>query len=118
MRNISFAMTVDQLRDGSKDVTRRFGWKHLKPGDQLCAIEKGMGLKRGESVRRLGVITVVDVRTEPLSAITQDDVVREGFPDMSVADFVVMFSCKMRCERDAPVRRIEFTFEPMPSESS
>jgi len=33
MRNMSFSMTVDQIRDGSKTVTRRLGWLFLNFGD-------------------------------------------------------------------------------------
>lgn len=50
MRNISFAMTTEQFRRGEKDVTRRFGWWFLKPGDQLRVVEKTIGLKKGEKM--------------------------------------------------------------------
>lgn len=73
MRNISFALTTPQFLDGSKDVTRRMGWKSLKCGDQLCAVKKGMGLKPGEQIERLGVIEVVSVRRGRLEDITYDD---------------------------------------------
>jgi hypothetical protein len=49
-RNISFALTTAQFLDGSKDVTRRIGWKNLNAGDVLCAVKKGMGLKPGEKI--------------------------------------------------------------------
>lgn len=80
-RNISFAMTTQQVKDRSKDVTRRFGWWFLKPGDRLYGVEKAMGLRKGEHMKRLCYIEVVSVRTEPLNAITKSDVVREGFPN-------------------------------------
>lgn len=38
-RLMSFAKTVPQFRDGTKDVTRRDGWKHLRPGDVVEAVE-------------------------------------------------------------------------------
>lgn len=88
---MSFALTTPQFLDGSKDVTRRFGWAFLKPGDILCAVEKGMGLKKGEKVKRLGFIEVVSVRNEPLDEITQDDVRREGFPHWTPRDFTDFF---------------------------
>jgi hypothetical protein len=90
-RHISFSMTTPQFLDGSKDVTRRNGWKQLKVGDELCAAKKCMGLKSGESIERLGMIRVTDVRRERLDAITADDVRREGFPDMTPADFITFF---------------------------
>ena len=70
-RNISFAMTTQQVQDRTKDVTRRFGWWFLKPGDKLCGVKKAMGLKKGEQIERLCNIEVVSVRSEPLDAITQ-----------------------------------------------
>jgi hypothetical protein len=59
-------------------VTRRFGWWNLKPGDVLCAIEKGQGLKKGEHVKRICLIEVVSVRKEKLQDITEEDVAKEG----------------------------------------
>jgi hypothetical protein len=111
MKNISFAMTIGQLLDGSKDVTRRLRWIHLKPGDQMCAVKKSMGMKAGEKIERLGICTVVSVRRERLDSITIDDVWREGYPGMSPAAFVAKFTSAMKCHRDDAVTRIEFTFE-------
>jgi hypothetical protein len=108
MRNISFALTTKQFLDGSKTVTRRLGWRDLRPGDRLMACKKCMGLGRGEKIVRLGVIEVVSVRVEPLSAITDADVVREGFPDLLRLEFVAMFMREMKCSADASVTRIEF----------
>jgi len=53
MRNMSFMLTTGALLEGRKMVTRRLGWWFLKPGDRLCAVERCMGLKAGERVRRL-----------------------------------------------------------------
>jgi hypothetical protein len=91
VRNISFAMTTQQFLAGAKTVTRRWGWETLKPGTVLCAVRQQRGLKRGERVERLGYIQVIDVRREPLDAITLEDVRREGFPTWTVADFIEAF---------------------------
>jgi len=93
MRLISFAMTTRQFLDGSKDVTRRKGWKNLKPGERLMAVEKGQGLKKGEKVRRLGEIEVLEVEREPLHAICDHpgDCAREGFPEMTNMQFIEMY---------------------------
>jgi hypothetical protein len=96
MRNMSFALTTQQILDRSKTVTRRVGWNFLKPGDLIQAVEKGQGLKKGEQVKKLAVIRVKDVRREALDAITDGDVVAEGFPEMSPLDFVVMFCASHR----------------------
>jgi hypothetical protein len=108
VRNISFSLTTQQLIDGTKDVTRRKGWTFLKPGDRLMAVEKAMGLKPGEKIKRLGEIEVVSVRREPLCQITNDDVVREGFPSMGRFGFVKMFCGHMGVVEDQIVTRIEF----------
>lgn len=109
MRRISFSMTERQFMDGSKTVTRRMKWLKLKAGEHLTGIRKGMGLKKGEHQHVLGDLSVVSVRREQLDAITQEDVVREGFPDMTPAEFVTFF-CKGHsgCSPFSTVTRIEF----------
>ena len=109
-RNISFAMTTQQFRERTKDVTRRLGWWTLKPGTILCGVEKGMGLKKGEKVKRLGLIEVVSVRNEPIDHITQEDVQREGFPDWTTEQFVDFFCKAHKCQPHFHVRRIEFKY--------
>ena len=109
-RNISFSMTTTQFRDRTKTVTRRLGWWALKPGTVLCGVEKARGLKKGEKIRRLGLIEILAVRRERLDAITAEDVMREGFPGMAADDFVEMFCRTHRCEPDAWVNRIEFRY--------
>lgn len=108
-RNISFALTTPQFLDGSKDVTRRMGWLHLKAGDTLCAVKKGMGLKPGEKIERFGMIRVMNVRRERLDSITAPDVRREGFPGMTPSEFVTFF-CRSHkdCTPASEVTRIEF----------
>ena len=108
MRNMSFSLTTPQFLEGSKTVTRRLGWRFLKPGDRVRAVEKAQGLKRGERVKPLGVIEIVSVRDEPLDAIDADDCRREGFPDLSPGQFVEMFCGSMGCKPSSLVRRIEF----------
>lgn len=108
-RLMSFALTEPQLLDGSKTVTRRMGWKHLKPGDEVIAVRKAMGLKKGERAVRLARLRIVATRREPLWLITCDDVVREGFPDMTPVEFMDFF-CRSHkgCAASTPVTRIEF----------
>jgi hypothetical protein len=108
MRLISFALTTRQFRDGSKDVTRRLGWKKLKAGERLQAVRKAMGLKHGEHVEKLGVIEVVSVRRERLDAINGVECIREGFEDLTPDEFVSMFCEHMGCKPSRKVTRIEF----------
>lgn len=109
-RNMSFALTTEQFKNRTKDVTRRLGWDFLQPGDLLWGVKKAMGLKKGEKIERLGLIEVVSSTAEPLGAISQEDVVREGFPDWSPAQFVDFFVKKNRITPDTIVNRIEFRY--------
>lgn len=107
-RNMSFALTTAQFLDGSKDVTRRLGWDFLRAGDHLWAVEKAMGLKKGDKVRRLGLIEVVSTRVERLDTITVEDVAREGFPDWTPKEFLAFFCRENRVDPKTIVNRIEF----------
>lgn len=88
---MSFAATVDQVRQRRKTVTRRMGWAILKPGDRLVAVERARGVRVGDRVE-LATIEVVDVRRERLDAITAEDCAAEGFPELTPADFVQLFA--------------------------
>ncbi len=95
--NMSFAITTPQCRAYLKNVTRRVGWDQLKAGDTIQQVVKGMGLKKGEKVEPIHKILIRQVRKEPLQRMTDDpgygaaEVIREGFPDMTPAQFVLMF---------------------------
>lgn len=115
MRNISFALTTPQFLDGTKDITRRMGWRKLRVGERLCAVEKCQGLGKGGKVKRLGIILVVGVRREPLSLMTDDPVYgrvecgREGFLGMEPSDFVEFFRKSHKgCVSSSTVTRIQF----------
>ena len=92
--NISFSLTLPQVRAGTKDVTRRCGWEHLNPGQVLHGIEKGQGLKKGEHVKFIRDVQVVSVRRERLDRIITEpiygleEVRREGFPELTPRQFV------------------------------
>ena len=76
----------------------------------VCGVEKGMGLKKGEKVKRLGIIRIVSAYPEQLSAIDAADVAREGFPDRTPAQFVAMFCKHNQVEPSYMVNRIEFEY--------
>jgi len=109
-RNMSFAATTQQIRDRTKDVTRRKGWRFLKPGDRFWACVKCQGLKKGERIEHIVLLECVSNRREPLCAIKPDDVVREGFPGKSPAEFVLMFMRLNNCGPRDPINRIEFKY--------
>lgn len=119
MRLISVALTEDAVRDRRKTVTRRLGWKFVKPGDRLTLCRKVMGRKRAdgtvEPLVRIAEVEVVSVRREPLDSITQDDVEREGFPTASPLWFVNFFREHMRCPADTLVTRIEWRYLDSPT---
>jgi hypothetical protein len=117
MRRMAFSHTAPQILDRSKTVTRRTGWRYLKPGDLVEAVEKSRGLKRGERVQILGVLRVVSVRVEPLSKLVtdaryaEDELPREGFPCWSRDDFIAMFLRVNALKSTAvTVTRIEFEY--------
>lgn len=114
MRNISFMLTLPQMQAELKDVTRRVGWWKLQGGEILMAVEKGMGLKKGEKVKHIYPIQIISVKHEPLTRLLQDDsygwdeVIREGFPDMTPAQFVEFFCKSHKCAPEKIVNRIHF----------
>ena len=109
-RNMSFAMTTDQIITRTKTVTRRFGWWFLKPGDEVRAVEKSMGLKKGEKIRPLAMVRIISTKAEPLNIINQSDVIKEGFPNMTPQEFVQMLVNHYGVSPNATINRIEFEY--------
>ena len=110
MRNMSFFATPAQFRARTKTVTRRGAWWFLKSGDIVMGVEKSQGLGKGGKIVRMGPIRIVSTRTEPLSDITQDDVIAEGFPDWTPSNFIDSYMKAYKCGEDEPVNRIEFEY--------
>lgn len=111
MRNMSFFLTTEQMRAGTKTVTRRLGWADLKPGEHFMAVEKGQGIPKGGKVVRIRECVCVSNHPERLDDIGsygQSEVMREGFPEMSPVQFVEMFCQHNRCTPDRVVNRIKF----------
>ena len=116
-RLMSFSHTSPQIRDRSKTVTRRVGWRFLKPGDLVRAVEKARGRRKGEPVQELALLRIVDVRVEPLSRLltdaryAEDELPREGFPCWTTAEFVETF-CRTHGLRSpqSAVTRVEFQY--------
>lgn len=122
MKNMSFALTTQQIKEGTKSVTRRQGWAQLKPGDYFQPVYKCMGLKKGEVVQALRPpLVVVSNRIEPLDRILLDleygmvECVREGFGDHPVyrwpQNFIAFFCASHRgCTPETLINRIEFAY--------
>nr|VFK16750.1 MAG: hypothetical protein BECKLFY1418C_GA0070996_102551 [Candidatus Kentron sp. LFY] len=107
MRRISCHKTIDQVEIGTKTVTRRNGWKHARPGDLLLIVDK---IRTRERVRGLAIVRVVKVTREPLLAITDEEVAREGFAGKSTEWFITMFTRDFVCTRDDMVTRVEWRY--------
>jgi hypothetical protein len=117
MRLISFSLTTPQIRRRVKTVTRRTGWKTLRPGARLQAVEQAMGLRKGQTVTRLAVIEVTEVSHEPLRRMVDEpaygrtECVAEGFPHLTPAEFVAMFCASHKgCTPDTVITRIGFRY--------
>jgi hypothetical protein len=77
-RLMSVSHTEKAVRERRKTVTRRLGWRFAKPGDRVTLCRKVMGRKKGEPLERIADVELVSVRREPLCAMTDEDVIREG----------------------------------------
>lgn len=118
MRNQSFALTQEPILNQTKTVTRRMRWLHAKPGMEVQPVLKGMGLKPGESITKLGCpIRYTNIRRERLDRMLTDEdygqaeVIAEGFPHLTPAEFVAMF-CKTHkgCTPSEIITRQEFIY--------
>jgi hypothetical protein len=95
---MSVALTEDAVRDrrSSNALPESDRWRKDEPLLRICEVE------------------VVDVRRERLSAITDDDVERQGFDinEWVASDFVEFFCEHMNCMPDTQVTRIEWRYLP------
>lgn len=80
------------------------------------AVEKAMGLKKGEKMKKLGMIRVITARPEPLIRMLEDEnygmdeMRREGYPFGFTCPriFVEKLSKDAGKDQSDPVMRIEF----------
>ncbi|MEO1417516.1 MAG: hypothetical protein AAFW00_19690 [Bacteroidota bacterium] len=115
-RNMSFAQTIPQVRNRTKTVTRRVGWKFLQPGTIICAVEKAQGIKKGE-LKRICMIEITKVSFEPLWKIggEHNGCAKEGFPDMTPFQFVKFFAETFKVDPSDTITRIEFEYVDDPN---
>lgn len=77
----------------------------------LQPVVKCQGIPKGGHVEKIGgPIRVVDVRRERLDAITAEDVMREGFPNLTRAQFVAFYIGANGGGAGQTVTRIEFEY--------
>ncbi len=103
-------MTTEQIHKRTKNVTRRFGWWFLKAGDEVWAVEKVVGLQKGEKMKKICKLLVISTRAEPLNAITPGDCIKEGFPYLTPNEFVEMLCNHYGCRPEETVNRIKFGY--------
>lgn len=111
-RRMSCALTSEQVRQHIKTETRRatHTWVNLKPGDPITLIEKGMGLKKGQKQVVLAEAVCVANYLEPLYQISQESVVREGFPQWKPLEFVGFYLAEKGGEAGQIVRVIRWAY--------
>jgi hypothetical protein len=122
MRRMSFSMTTEAMLAKRKTVTRRLGWASVRPGELILAVDKCMGLKKGEKAKRLHVIRVSAVRRERLDRMTADDrygrseLRFEGYGPRTTLttpkQFVDRLCTSLSIKPDQEVTRIQFAFVP------
>lgn len=81
-RRMPCSLTIDQVVTRWKTETRRSpqAWTKIRPGDRLTLVDRCMGLKQGEKQQVLApLVEVVKNRIEPILAIDDEAVYREGF---------------------------------------
>lgn len=106
MKIISFSWTTPALLDGRKTVTRRV-WKrnNLIPGEIVQAYNKSPRFKG----KRVALIKITQAYLEPLCAITESDVAREGGCWKDREEFIRFFlHGHLELNRQSEVYRIEF----------
>lgn len=115
-RMISFAATIPQVYNQTKTVTRRNGWDNLKVGERLWAVEKAMGLKKGQSPVVICQIEVTGLRWERLNMIDGAEAVLEGFHKTEDAHLVGLLCRAYRLHESDHIHRIEFKYVPKDQE--
>lgn len=110
-------LTKEQYRARTKTVTRRIGWSNVKPGEVLNGCEKCQGLRKGERIIVMGQHCVISSQWESLRRLIdepeygQEEVVKEGFPEMTPVEFVAFFCGSHKdCTPETLVNRIEFEY--------
>ncbi len=110
-RLMSVSLTEPQVIAREKTVTRRMGWRMARVGDQLTLCRKVMGRKADEPLVRIAQVEITAISREPLAAISQADLVAEGFPNMTASEFVAFFCSTHRgCRPDSLVTRIQWRY--------
>lgn len=110
-RLMSVSHTADAVIERRKTVTRRRGWRMLRPGDRLTLCRKVMGRKPGEPLERLAEVEVINVRRERLDDMRDADIDREGVRGLpTVEDWIDWYAMAFGVAADDLVTRIEWRY--------
>lgn len=112
MRQMECRLTVDAVLERRKRCTRRAAstWVNLRVGEQLRLVDR-LRVPAAEQ-RTLAVVTVTNVRLEPLFAITPMEVMLEGFDHADPERFVRFWMETHDASSSAVlVRRIEWAYD-------
>ncbi len=118
--SISFGYTCDRLLTGQKTVTRR-KWKERYAKMFIKAYQEGKQIRAIDKDFRYGgkIVGWLTLTQEPRSGwtheLTQDDCIKEGYPELSPAQFRDKFF-KSPKDETMHVWILEFKFEPIPRE--
>lgn len=91
MRNMSFSLTTRQMDESTpghelKTHSRRDG-ENYHVGELRMAVDRMMGLRKGEHPRRIRPIRFVSVEREPLMDIVRRPVRETGIPEVTLEGF-------------------------------
>lgn len=108
---LSFALTTEAVRKRQKTVTRRLSRpRWWREGAWFLGVDK----IRQAGAQGLCIARCGPPNYEPLGAISQSEVDREGFPNTTPEGFCAMFRNKMPRSWDGWVWRLPFSYLEIP----
>jgi hypothetical protein len=110
-RLMAVPLAGQQVRDRTKTVTRRPGWRMLRIGDHLTLCKKVMGRRHVESLDRITGVEATGIRRERLDAIILDDLTAGGFPGMTPGEHAAFFGEARRgCTPETAITPIQWRY--------
>jgi len=107
VRRFVFAVPSPGVENRTKTVSRLSGSVGLIPGALFPAVMREEAFGACHS-RPVGRVRILNCRPEPLDQVTEAEVRREGFPDLTPSAFVDLFRAINGGERGQRVTRVEF----------
>lgn len=106
---LDFPYTKKYIKNRVQTVTHRVECPDIQPGDLFIACEK---FEDNEpcNILRHHQLRVVNKREEKLCNISQEDIYKEGFPNVTIAEYLDLFKRRYKCKDEQVVTRIEFKY--------